>query len=299
MTDEPKGVFDRAGTPPPPPGPQASVVPGPALEATPLGRFAFKALIPSLLLPVLATIASLGTLVLGFATVGGFDWLVVGVFCAVLLGSMALNGWLLMRHPESWRLQALPHGIAIALCILWGLLVVGAVLVAFTTFNPGTIIIGVGIMVISIVIFVMALIRKFIKVAVVPEVAVGLTGYAKAIGWGYLVVVAITIVVGLLAFPAFGPFAAIVALLIIGLPWSWPLGVVGWFVNSASLGAFGWVLSAVFLVLMIAGVVLNVVVVIRCLTSPAFRTKFVNWFFKLRGEGKNAIRTFAAQAPPT
>lgn len=298
MTDgtEPKGVFAKAGQAPPPP-PKDAAVPstGTLLPASGVGRFAFSALIPSLLLPVLVTISSFATLAFGIATVGGFDWLVVGVFCAVLIGSMALNGWLLLRHPESWRLRALPNGIAIALCILWGLLIVGAVLVAFTTFNPGTIAIGVGIMVISTVIFVMAIIRKFIvKVAVVPEVAVGLTRYAAAIGWGYLVVVAITFVVGLLAFPTFGPFAAIVALLIIGLPWSWPLGVIGWIIGNSAMGAFGSVITAVFIVLMLAGLVLNVVVVIRCLTSPAFRTKFVNWFFKLRGDGKNAIRTFSA-----
>ncbi len=78
----------------------------------------------------------------------------------ILLGSMALNAWLLLRHAASWRVRALPDGLALMLVILWGLQVVGAVLVALTPFNVATIVFGVALMVMSIVVFIAAIARR-------------------------------------------------------------------------------------------------------------------------------------------
>jgi hypothetical protein len=261
-----------------------------------LGRFAFHALLPSLLLPVIVTLSALLGGIVNPQGGVNIEWLVIGAFCAVLLGSMALNAWLLLRHTESWRLQALPNGLAVMLVILWGLQVVGAVVVALTRFSPVTVGFGIALMVMSVVVFVAAIARKFMKTAAAPVVAVGLSTYGKALGWGYLVLVALTIVLGLFATISVGPFAAFFALLLVGLPWSWPLAAVGLF-----SGGLASVLPSIFAILMLASVVFNVIVVVKLLTQPAFRTRFVNWFFKLRGSGdpQTTIRTFAAPEPPT
>ncbi len=283
MEPSPKGVFDKAGQAPPPP-PKDAAVPSTRtlLPATPIGKFAFYALIPSLLLPLIVTLLSirLGTSV---------DWLVVAVFCLVLVGSMALNGWLLLRHSETWRLRAFPAGIAVMLLILWGLLVVGGIVVATTSLNPGTIAIAIALMVLSIVVFVAALIRKTIKTAVVPEVAVGLSRYGAVLGWGYLVAALIGVVVGVFAYLSMGTFGSVAALVVVGLPWSFPLAAIGLLLSNAVVGM-------VVTVLILAGVALNVVVVVRLLTNAAYRVRFVNWFFKLRGDPKSQIRTFARPA---
>lgn len=285
------GVFDEAGDAPPPPDRSASAPSAPALPASGIGRFAFFALIPSLLLPGVVTASALlgpagqdG----GFGPIGG---LVVGAFCLVLLGSMTLNAWLLLRHPETWRLRAYPRGVAIGLVVLWALLVVAAIVVAVLPLELYAFILGVPIMIVSIVVFVAAVARTRVKSAVAPVVAVGLSRYAIVLAIGFFVVVAWAVISAVPSWMTAGTLPVLFQLVIAGLPWSWPLTVLGLLLNQ-----FGLIL--VFGVLILAAVVVNTVIVVLLLARPAFRTRFVNWFFKLKGDANDptSIRTLA---PPS
>jgi hypothetical protein len=271
----------------------------PTPEASAIGRLAFHALVPSLLLPVIVTASSYVRTIVSPSGAFDFDWLVIGAFCFVLLGSMTINSWLLLRHPESWRLRALPNGQAVVLLILWGLLVVATVLVGLTRMEGFTIAfamaLAVAIMVVSIVVFVFAVIRSRIRFATVPVTAVGVSPYAAVLGWGYLAITVIGVAAAIPLMSSGGPAVLVAALVVFGLPWSWPLAVIAFFVGTFLQVP---VLGIAIGFLVVAAVVFNIVGVILLLTRPVARVRFVNWFFRLGGDrnAKTAIRTFAPPA---
>src|SRR5690606_2393992 len=120
--------------------------------------------------------------------------------------------------------------------------------------------------------------------------------YGAVLGWAYLALVLVTVVVAALQYFSLGAIALLTLLVPVGLPWSWPLGVLG-------LMLFAWggpFVDIVAVALIVAGIVVNVVVVVRLLTNAAFRVRFVNWFFKLGGGRRSgdandptSIRTLA------
>ena len=194
---EPKGVFGKAGQAPPPPAKDAAVPSrGTLLPASGVGRFAFYALIPSLLLPLIVTVLSIrpGAAMAPASTARG---------CRVLPRADGVDGVERVAVAPAFRDVATSRvsaGIAVdaAACSgdCWSSAQSSS---ATTSINPGSIAIAIALMVLSIIVFVAALIRKTVKTAVVPEVAVGLSRYAAVLGWGYLVAVVIAIVVGVFA----------------------------------------------------------------------------------------------------
>lgn len=256
---------------------------GSALPATAFGRFTFGALIPSLLLPVaMVFLAFMGSA--NRTAMYDFTGIFAAVFGFILLGSMTLNAWLLLRHPESWRLRALPNGLALQLVILWALIIALGVVVYFTSLDLGSITLGCALIVLSLIVFVFALIRQRVRTAVAPVIAVGPEPFWRVLGIAYLVLVVLSIALGVLSLYSGGPILSAILLVPVGLPWTWPLGVIA--AVTLAYPPAGIVCG----ILTLAVVALNVVVVVLLLVRPAFRVRFVNWFFKLRSE----IRTFAA-----
>lgn len=270
------------------PGPAGPVLSGPPLPPTAIGKFAYHALVPSLLLPVIVVL-------LGFlgaaerAAMYDFTGIVIAIFGFVLAGSMTLNTWLLMRHPESWRLRALPKGLSVQLVILWVLLILLGVVVYFTTLNLGSFVLAFALMILSVIVFVFTMMRRGVRTAVAPVVAVGPELYWRVIGIAYLVLVVLDVALGVLALYSGGPILSGILLVPLGLPWTWLLGIIAGFMLASQVA------GSVLGILTLAGVALNVVVVVMLLIRPVFRVRFVNWFFKLRG---SEIRTFASPAAP-
>lgn len=270
----------------------APTAPAGAIPPSAVGRFAFRALVPALLLPAVIVLMSL-LRVMGIQLgASGVDWLVTTVFCFILLGSMTLNTWLLLSTPQTWQQRALPPALSIALIVLWSLEVVLALVLPALGSGTVSVVIAVLIMLASIVVFLFAFVRRLVRVASVPVTAVGLSRYSAVLGWGYLALTAVSVIGAAVASLAGGWGMAVLPLITVGLPWSWPLAVLA-FVVGLMLDLP--VLGAIFLGLIVVGVALNVFVVIRLLTNPAFRVRFVNRLFRLGGSGdpQASIRTFA------
>lgn len=298
MSDESSGVFAGNGPPPPAPGAVPPPVPGAILPASALGRFAFLALVPAITLPFLIVAASFFRTFLAPPSSYDVDYIVIAVYCFMLIGSNAINTWLLGRHPLTWQQKALPHGTAVVLVILWGLEVLGIVLGAVSRLGGWHILIAFALIVISVVVFFFAVVRRRAGIATVPETAVGLSTYAAVLGWGYLAVVLLGVAVSVAAGPSTGPLVGIGAALGLGLPWSWPLSALGYLFTLVFFNA--WAIGYVAFALVGLSVVANVVLVVLIMFRPAFRVRFVNWFFKLHGSGdpQTTIRTFAPPMPP-
>jgi hypothetical protein len=266
-------------------------------------RAMLASVLPALLLPVIAAVAGVAGALLRESLGGGSDGiagLVVAVYCFVLLGSMALNGWLLLRHPQTLTSGAAGRPVSIVLAVLSGLLILWIVLLSFGIIGGAGLAFGIVLAVLSVVVFFLA-IARYIKPGSVPRLeSAGLPTWGRAAAVGYLTVAVIALLVAL-ASPFIGfdlsDGAGVIggpqtwALIVLGLPWSHPLyfaAVVVLFGVSDGSSA----LIAVPTVLAGLGTIANIVLVGLVLFSPVRRVAIANWFFRLG-------RTTAAQAEPT
>ena len=265
-------------------------------------RVMLASVVPALLLPVITAVVGVsGALVRESLGAGsdGIAALVVAVYCFVLLGSMALNGWLLLRHPRTLTSGIATRPISIMLASLEGLLVVWIVLLAFGIIGAAGLAFGVVLALLSIVLFVAALARHLAPGSAPRLESVSLPRWALATGLGYLVVA-----VAALMFALASPFIGVDlsasagvfggpqtwALVVLGLPWSHPL----YFAAVVALFSVDEVGALVPTVLVALATIANIVLVGLVLFSPARRVALANWFFRL-GKMKAAQ---AVPAPP-
>jgi hypothetical protein len=256
-------------------------------------RVMLASVVPALLLPVITAVAGVTGALLRESLGGGSDGiaaLVVAVYCFVLLGSMTLNGWLLLRHPQTFTSGVATRPISIMLASLEGLLVVWIVLLAFGIIGAVSLAFGVVLALLSIVLFVAALARH-LKPGPAPRLAPAeLPQWGRAAGLGYLVVA-----VAALMFTIASPFigldlsdgAGVIggpqtwALIVLGLPWSHPL----YFAAVVALFGFNEGGAWVPTVLVALATIANIVLVGLVLFSPTRRVALANWFFRL-GKGQ-------------
>jgi hypothetical protein len=262
-------------------------------------RAMLACVLPGLLLPVIAAVAGVAGALLRESLGGGSDGiagLVVAVYCFVLLGSMALNGWLLLRHPQTFALGAASRPISILLAVLYGLLILWIALLSFGIIGGAGLAFGIVLAVLSIVVFALA-IARYIKPGPSTRLeSAGLPTWGRAAAVGYLTVAVIALLVAL-ASPFIGfdlsDGAGVIggpqtwALIVLGLPWSHPLyfaAVVVLFGLSDGPTA----VIAVPTVLAGLATIANIVLVGLVLFSTAKRVAIANWFFRL-GKGSAPV----------
>jgi hypothetical protein len=258
-------------------------------------RAMLASVVPALLLPVIAAVTGVSGALLREALGGGSDGiaaLVVAVYCFVLLGSMTLNGWLLLRHPQTLASGVATRPISIMLASLEGLLVIWIVLLAFGIIGAAALAFGVFIALLSIVLFVSALARHLRPGAAPRLESAALPQWARAAALTYLVAA-----VAALMFAIASPFIGVDlsdgagaiggpqtwALVVLGLPWSHPLYFV------AAVGLIGVTdapaITAIPTLLAALATIANIVLIGLVLFSPTRRTALANWFFRL-GKGQ-------------
>lgn len=255
-------------------------------------RLAFASLVPALLLPVVAAVVAV------IATSGrpsdgemddSINGLVIAVHLVVLLGSMTLNAWLMLRYPPSFSERALPRNLSILLATLYLLVVAWVVVIVAASIGGSSVLFGIAIASVSIAVCVAALVRRGHHSQVQARSSVGLTPVARALSIGYVVVGSLGLLaalvvqfstdgrssVGLLGGPAMW------ALIVLGLPWGWPLYVIGVVLTMAAESVLGEGAAVVIPVLLGLAVAANVAIAASIAWSPARRTAITNWFFKL------------------
>ena len=256
-------------------------------------RLAFASLVPALPLPVVAA----GVVVLvasnrpfDAAFDDGFNGLVIAVFLFVLLGSMTLNAWLLLRFPLSFADRALPRHIGVMLAILYALLVAWAVIAVVRRIDESSLVFACALIVASVAVCVAALVRRGRHAEKSARSVVGLTPAARVISIGYVAAAGLALLVSLVALFVPGGGLSVVGviggpaawvLVLLGLPWSWLLyllTVVFLFTVGSSLGSAALVVLPVVLALPVA---VNIAIAASIAWSPARRTAITNWFFKL------------------
>ena len=251
-----------------------------------------------LLIPAIAVLAGILTAmnVLMTERRASIDMLVLLVFGYVLLGSMTLNGWLALRHPDSLAVRALPlrlsfaHAVLYASMALWfTTIATGSAELEDGSFSAAVLILCVLLMAASIAAFVLVADRAWAgptqRIVTVPATRGLVTGVSIYVG-GAIALSAIYFAVrnvendGLFTF----------ALMLFGLPWShtqyfltaWPIAAVA---------------SSVLTSTLLIPVAVNVGLAIALLASGRFRTGFTNWFFRLgRPAPENKVPTGTALA---
>lgn len=277
------------------PAPAAEPAPAgaPAAESAPtvepplFDRVMLASLVPGLFLPVLAALAAIGGALLREVGGGaeGIWSLVIAVYLFVLLGSMTLNAWLLLRHPRSLLTAALPRRLSIAVAVLHGLLLLW-ILLLLVGIDALSVVFALALLIESVVVFVLA-IRRYLDRGDEPaREEFALPGWGRIVAVVYLALAAAALLfaiasplIGLgwtdTAGPLGGP--ATWLLLLLGLPWSHPLYFVS-VVLVFNAPAWGGVVPTVLCLL---SVIANALLVAQLL-SPRRRTMLANWFFRLR-----------------
>jgi len=262
--------------------------PTPVADRAPLfERVMLASLVPALFLPILAVVVGISGSLLREAAGGteGIWSLVIAVYMFVLLGSMTLNAWLLLRHPQTLVAAALPRRASVAVLVVEGLLLLWIVLLAIGI-DAIAVVLGAALAIASVVVFVLAL-RRYLDRGNEPARAqFELPGWARIVAAVYLALAVVAVLfaiaspfIGLGWTDAAGPLGGPAAwlLLVLGLPWSHPL----YFVSVVLVfGAPAWG-GIVPTVLCLLSVLANVVFVAQLL-SPRRRTLLANWFFRLR-----------------
>ena len=212
-----------------------------------------------------------------------FDF-VTAAFGYVLLGSMVLNSWLALRHPDSFSQRALPLALSIVHLGLYLVEAVGLYILFQTIDNPGSsagqllVPLTVPLMGLSIASLVLILRRK--RPTTMDCVAAAPLTPPVTIGLIAVVTLAASTVASYLAWrtdatEGFWTFAVMAP----GLPWSH----VVYFVMVAPVSTVGGGHTLTLLLLVPAAV--NAVLAVALLVSAPLRTRAANWFFRLNGEG--------------
>ncbi|CAN5584240.1 hypothetical protein BH10ACT7_BH10ACT7_19770 [soil metagenome] len=259
-----------------------------------LGQIALTLVVPALLLPVLAASVLMIAQTSSWGVDNGVGGIVVLVYLFVLLGSMTLNAWLLLRHPDTLSRRALPWASSAVLVALWGVLGLWTVLLGLPVPSEISgwlsIVFAILGIVLSIVSFFLAASRRADTGDRTPLTEVPLGTRAQVILWVYLVIAALALLsyVAVTAGGAYGMTGSMVGgapswvLIVLGLPWSHPLyfiSVVAGVLFSSALGSAAAV-SAI--VIPVIGVGINIAFACVLLFSPTRRIRLVNWFFRLR-----------------
>lgn len=270
-------------------------------------RLAFCSLGPALLLPVIAAVVAV------IATTGrpsdgemddSINGLVIAVYMVVLLGSMTLNAWLLLRYPPSFTERALPRHLSIMIAALYLLVVAWMALVVVAPIGGSSLLFGFAIAGVSIAICVAALVRRGHAVTVPARVSVGIRPVARILCIVYIVVAAIALIAALVQQFALADLSdaggvlggpATWVLIVLGLPWSWPLYVIGVVVSFAAGSVLGGGVVVVLPVLLALSVAANIAIVASIAGSPSRRTAITNWFFKLTPSVLVAVEVPAAK----
>jgi MFS family permease len=261
-------------------------------------RIIFASIVPALALPAIAAVtAIIGTsrLPSDGELAGPIAGLVVAVYMFVLLGSMTLNGWLLLRHPQSYLTRALPRRVAIVLAVLYGLIIVWIGLLAAGIVGIIGMAFGLALAAISIFVCGLAVARWSRHTGAQPIGEKPLPRWAQVVGIAYLVLAGISILF-LLVSPVLGPGwgdiggilggPAVWIVLLFGLPWSHPLyflSVVLLFNIGPLMGDFIYFVTPA---LMVLSVIVNMALVASVVSSPQQRAAITNWFFRLRPSKK-------------
>lgn len=261
-------------------------------------RIMFASIVPALVLPAIAAV----TAIIGTSNrpsdgelEGPIAGLVVAVYMFVLLGSMTLNGWLLLRHPQSYLARALPRRVAIVLAVLYGLIIVWIGLLAAGIVGTVGLAFGLALAAISIFVCGLAVARWSRHTGADPISEGALPRWARVIGIVYLVLAAASILF-LLVSPVLGGGwsdvggilggPAVWIVLLFGLPWSHPLyflSVVLLFNIGSGMGDLIYFVTPA---LMVLSVVVNMALVASVISSPQQRAAITNWFFRLRPRKK-------------
>jgi MFS family permease len=257
-------------------------------------RIMFASIVPALVLPAIAAV----TAIIGTSNLpsdgeldGPIAGLVVAVYMFVLLGSMTLNGWLLLRHPQSYLIRALPRRVAIVLAVLYGLIVVWIGVLAAGIVGVIGIAIGLALAAISIFVCGLAVARWSRHTGAQPIGEKPLPRWARVVGVAYLVLAGVSILF-LLVSPVLGGGwsdiggilggPAVWIVLLFGLPWSHPLyllSVILVFNLGSGMGDFIYLITPA---LMVLSVVVNMALVASVISSPQQRAAITNWFFRLK-----------------
>ncbi len=201
-------------------------------------------------------------------------------FGYVLLGSMTLNAWLALRHPESYRLRALPlhlsvvHAALYATAFVW----LGSVYVSTNDAveNDASLVWVLCIPLMALSIAALVLIARRPVIDGVPIEASERLARRVGLGLGaFLVLATATAVSYLLLRTADNDGFWTFALMLPGLPWSHTL----YFIIALPLGFAGG--QAVVTSVLLLPLAVNVALALGLLVSPRFRTRTVNWFFRL------------------
>ena len=257
-------------------------------------RMIFASLVPALALPAIAAV----TAIIGTSRLpsdgeldGPIAGLVVAVYMFVLLGSMTLNAWLLLRHPLSYLTRALPRRVAIVLAVLYGLIVVWIGLLAAGIVGILGLVFGLALAAISIFVCGLAVARWSRHTGAQPIGEQPLPRWARVVGIAYLTLAGASVLF-LLVSPVLGSGwsdiggilggPAVWIVLLFGLPWSHPLyflSVAVLFNVGSGLGDFVYLVTPAVMVL---SVIVNMALVASVISSAQQRAAITNWFFRLK-----------------
>lgn len=263
-----------------------------AADSSGIGRFALRLSVPALALPFITGAANAFARQYDGSVDNGLGSIIAIVYLFVLLGSMTLNTWLLLRHPHTYRLRALPRVASVMLVILWSTLVLWAVAVAIPALGSRErdwIMLAAAIVCIllSIATFFTAILRSVAPEDRVPIESLELGPRTRVVLWLYLVASTLAVLsyIGLSVtgseYSAVGGLLGSrtsLFLLALGLPWTWPLHVI------ATVGAFmlpSPIAPGISAVAPVLGIAISIVLVVALIFSPTRRVILVNWFFRL------------------
>lgn len=210
--------------------------------------------------------------------------LFISAFGYVLLGSMTLNAWLALRHPDSLYQRELPRALSIVYAclylveVLW--LTQGFIVTHINRSDSGfdgwMLALTLPLMGLSIAAFVL-IVRRDRPQRVDRVDAVRLTRPGAAVAVTAVALSAATVAAYLLLRTAETDGFWSFALMLPGLPWSHPLYFASIWLLVPSRVIPAEVLTSVLL----APIGVNVAITIALTASTPLRTRFVNWFFRL------------------
>lgn len=245
-----------------------------------LDRAAFVAIVPALALPPIAATAAAYGERDSTGAFGGITGAIVAGFMFVLLGSMVLNAWLLLRHPQSFTERAMPRAVAVPFVLLVAVLVVWSIVLAAGSPSVTLYVFALAVITLSIIVCVQAGIRQRHRMPVAGVTAMTLPTVGRVLGIAYLVVTVVVLMSTFLGsvpgLAALGSVLGSWTLVVLGLPWSWPAAIV-WFVLATQVPGS----SALVTITSALPAIANLVLVGLVLWNPVARIRITNWFFRL------------------
>ena len=259
-----------------------------------LGTIVLRMLVPALVLPALAAAAAVAGDDLHPTTAASTNvWLLAAlVYLFILLGSMTLNAWLLLRHPGTFSDSELPTAVSAAQLTQWMVVVIWSFLLLGGEPPSVTLALPAAVAGLSVYIFVASLRRPKEWAAQVDAVELGRPTRILALGYlGFgaaaLVLDGVSVALSFDARSGAGVLTGPVswAVLLLGLPWSHPLYVLLYLVGIGGRVSNNEQFFMILPALLGLSVVVNMVLAALLLWSSGRRAAIVNWFFRLKGFG--------------